>query len=84
MSTHIKHYLVILAIFTAILSSRIFLSFEASLLLLVLYLITFIYVAWGIIHHYLEHDLTVRIVVEYILIGTIAILSSTLAIKGGL
>lgn len=84
MREHIRHYIVIIFIFIAILSSRIFLNFEANLLLSVLYLVSFIYIAWGIIHHLLEHDLTVRIVVEYILIGTIAMLSSTLVIKGGL
>jgi len=30
---------------------------------------TFFYVLWGIIHHLLNHDLNVKIVIEYILIG---------------
>lgn len=30
---------------------------------------TFFYVLWGIIHHLLNHDLSVKIVIEYILIG---------------
>lgn len=29
------------------------------------------YVLWGIIHHYLEHDLDWQIVIEYVLLGTL-------------
>ncbi|MFH1832577.1 MAG: hypothetical protein ABH816_00220 [Candidatus Levyibacteriota bacterium] len=31
----------------------------------------FFYVTWGILHHFINHDLTVKIVVEYILIGSL-------------
>lgn len=30
---------------------------------------TFFYVLWGIMHHLLNHDLSLKIVIEYILIG---------------
>jgi hypothetical protein len=30
---------------------------------------TFFYVLWGILHHLLNHDLSLKIVIEYILIG---------------
>ncbi len=30
---------------------------------------TFFYVLWGIMHHLINHDLNVKIVIEYILIG---------------
>lgn len=30
---------------------------------------TFFYILWGIIHHLINHDLHVKIVIEYILIG---------------
>ena len=30
---------------------------------------TFFYILWGIMHHLLNHDLNVKIVIEYILIG---------------
>lgn len=32
------------------------------------------YVAWGMIHHYLRGDLHPRVVIEYILIGAVALL----------
>ena len=30
---------------------------------------TFFYVLWGIMHHTINHDLSIKIVIEYILIG---------------
>lgn len=30
---------------------------------------TFFYVLWGMIHHLINHDLNMKIVIEYILIG---------------
>ncbi len=35
------------------------------------------YIAWGIIHHALEGDLHAKVVIEYILIGSIAIVLIT-------
>ncbi|MDP2637746.1 MAG: hypothetical protein Q8P26_01645 [Candidatus Levybacteria bacterium] len=45
---------------------------------------TFFYVIWGIIHHLINHDLNVKIVVEYILIGIfgLTIIYFLLAING--
>jgi hypothetical protein len=31
--------------------------------------VTFFYVMWGILHHLMNHDLHVKIVIEYVLIG---------------
>lgn len=31
------------------------------------------YVGWGILHHYIHHDVTPKIVLEYVLIGVIGI-----------
>jgi hypothetical protein len=36
--------------------------------------ISILYVVWGAIHHYLQGDLHIKIVVEYILIAAVAIL----------
>lgn len=42
-----------------------------------------IYVIWGIIHHLLHHDLTAKIVVEYVLMGALAQAIIFLIYKGG-
>lgn len=36
-------------------------------------LTTFIYVIWGIVHHYVHHDVQSKIVLEYILMGSFGI-----------
>ena len=40
------------------------------------------YVLWGLIHHALQKDLHKRIVVEYILIGAIAIILLATILQG--
>jgi intracellular septation protein A len=42
------------------------------------------YVTLGIIHHLINHELTVKIMVEYILIGTLGISILFFAVFGGL
>lgn len=46
-------------------------------------LTTFFYILWGILHHLLNHDLTSKIVVEYILIGSLGLAVIILLLKGG-
>lgn len=42
---------------------------------------TFAYVAWAILHQYLEHSLTPKIMLEYILFGIFGILVSLIYFK---
>ena len=39
------------------------------------------YAVWAILHQYLEHSLTTKIVVEYVLFGTFGIIASLLFFK---
>lgn len=39
------------------------------------------YAVWAILHQYLEHSLTTKIVVEYVLFGTFGIVASLLFFK---
>lgn len=84
MLKHIPHYVIVLSIFIVIFLSRLFFAFDEKLFIKTLYLLAFIYVVWGIAHHCLEHDLTFKIVVEYILIAAVAMLIILLALRGGL
>lgn len=45
---------------------------------------TLFYVAFGILHHFLNHDLTPKIVVEYTLIGSLGLSLILFLMKGGL
>lgn len=84
MLRHLSHYLIIFFIFLIVFLSRLLLGFNQNLLMEIFYLATLFYVGWGIMHHFLEHDFSLKVVIEYILIGAVALLLGIIAIKGGL
>ena len=49
------------------------LSPNRGLQILIVVLTTIFYVFWGIVHHFLNHDLHLKIVVEYMLIGILGL-----------
>ncbi|MCL5746909.1 MAG: hypothetical protein M1277_01330 [Patescibacteria group bacterium] len=42
-----------------------------------------IYVVWGILHHFINHELSSKIVVEYTLIATLGVAIMFFLLKGG-
>lgn len=47
------------------------LAYDRRLQVFVVVATALFYVFWGILHHFLEHDLNIKIVVEYILVGSL-------------
>jgi hypothetical protein len=41
--------------------------------MVIIVLLTFFYVLWGLLHHYIHHDISTKIVLEYVLIGALGI-----------
>lgn len=68
---HIGYYLSMIIM----VSLGIFLALQASynlrLQVTIIVVTAFWYVLWGIAHHVIEHDLSSKIVVEYVLIGSL-------------
>jgi hypothetical protein len=67
-SEHVVYYVSLIAI----LSLSFLLAYSSSdrsFQIGVVVAVTFFYVLWGIMHHLMNHDLNMKIVVEYILIG---------------
>lgn len=60
------------------------LSQDKRLQFVIILTITYIYIIWGILHHWFHHDLTAKIVVEYILMGSLGISIVFFFLKGGL
>ncbi|RJQ36083.1 hypothetical protein C4559_05775 [Candidatus Microgenomates bacterium] len=56
-------------------------SFDKNLQMGIVVLIAFFYILLGLMHHFVNHDLKVKIVVEYILIGTLAVSIITFFLK---
>lgn len=52
--------------------------------MVVIILTTFFYVFWGILHHLINHDLNAKIVVEYVLMGSLGLSIIFFLLKGGL
>ncbi|OGH08405.1 MAG: hypothetical protein A2152_02865 [Candidatus Levybacteria bacterium RBG_16_35_6] len=74
-----------------VLSAILFLGFFAiqktndlKTRILILSIITFFYVLFGIIHHLLNHKFNVKIMIEYVLIGCLGISIVFFILKGGL
>jgi hypothetical protein len=70
---HITHYLVLIVLLGIGLYAFYYARPDASLQFIVGVITSVAYVLWGIMHHALQGDLHQKIVVEYILIGAIAI-----------
>jgi len=73
MKQSIVHFIVLIAILAAGVLTFISVRPNTTLQLFVGILTAVAYVLWGFIHHALRKDLHQKIVVEYLLIGTIAI-----------
>lgn len=78
---HIMHYFVLALILAGGLGAFYYVTPNPSLQLIVGVVTSVAYVVWGLIHHALNRDLHQKIVVEYILIGAIAIVLLATVIK---
>jgi hypothetical protein len=73
MKQTIVHFLVLLAILSVGIFTFILVRPNTTVQLLVGVVTAGAYVLWGLIHHAIQKDLHQKIVVEYLLIGAIAI-----------
>jgi hypothetical protein len=71
---HLMHYIVLLCILCGGLGAFYYAGPDRALQFIIGVIIAVSYVAWGLIHHALQKDLHQKIVVEYILIGAIAVI----------
>lgn len=83
LKNHTGHYLSLIAIlvtgyFLAIVTP------DRQFQFLIVAFTTFFYVGWGIFHHLIHHDLGAKIVVEYVLIGSLGLTLILFLLKGGL
>lgn len=81
----IKHYKYYLSLFLILFFGSLSLinsNNNRQLQILVVISTTFLYILTALIHHYLEHNLTAKIVVEYILIGGLAVSAFMFLVSG--
>lgn len=82
MSKHLAYYISLFAIL-GLGFMLVFVSTDRTVQIASLILTAFFYVLWGLIHHFVHHDLKAKIVVEYVLMGALGIASIFLLMKGG-
>lgn len=70
---HLGYYMVLILIALTGLFLILRTGPDPQLKMLLIVLITFFYVVWGVLHHFIHHDLTVKIMLEYVLIGALGI-----------
>ena len=68
---HLLHYLILFLILTAGLVGFVVFQFHPQAQLLVVGLTVGGYIAWGLVHHYIEERLRWEVVGEYFLIGAL-------------
>lgn len=81
---HIGHYLSLAAVLILAFLLIYFVNPNRQLQMSIFIATTFFYVLLGIVHHKANHDLTSKIVVEYILTGGFGIAVMFFLFKGGL
>jgi hypothetical protein len=81
---HVGYYTSLIAILSLGLI-LIFLTRANTLMQSLAILLTVVfYICWGLLHHLINHELNLRIVIEYILIGTLGISILFFMLTGGL
>jgi hypothetical protein len=68
---HFWYYFTFLCIELSGLGAVLFFATDKYLQLVVVFLMVFFYIVWSIFHHYIHHNLTLKIFLEYVLIGSL-------------
>lgn len=81
---HVLYYLflTIILIFGVFLAVQF--AYNKQLQMIMVMTVSLFYVGWGILHHFVHHDLSAKIVIEYVLIGSLGMTIVLFIIKGGL
>jgi hypothetical protein len=81
---HLGYYLSLLTILALGLLLTFLATPNIQLQIIIILLTTFFYVLWGMFHHLVNHELTSKIMIEYVLIGTLGVSILFFLIMGGL
>ena len=80
---HILYYISLAAILFLGLFLILSLGPNKQLQMTVFVILSIFYVIWGLLHHFINHELTTKLVVEYILIASLGIAIMLFLLKGG-
>lgn len=81
---HAAYYIVLILILGSGFFMTVLATPHKQLQMVTIVMTTFFYIAWGILHHLVNHNLTAKIVIEYVLIGSFGLSAVFFLLKGGL
>lgn len=80
---HIGYYISLFAILGLGFLATFMVYPNRELQMTILSLTIFFYVVWGILHHLINHNLSTKIVIEYILVGSLGLSIVFFLLEGG-
>jgi hypothetical protein len=81
---HLGYYLSLITILVLGLLLVFLASPNIELQIVITLLTVFFYILWGLFHHLTNHELTAKIVIEYVLVGVLGISILYFLLMGGL
>ncbi len=66
------HYSILVLMMNLIVGAFLFFSFDRVYQMIIVLMAGLSYVLWGIIHHHLNDDLHLKVIVEYVLVALLA------------
>jgi len=71
---HLGHYLALVFILAFGVGALVFFQRTPQMQIISAFLTACFYVLWGVVHHYIEKDLHIRVVIEYITVALLGFL----------
>jgi hypothetical protein len=80
---HFGYYTTLILILSFGLILTLLTSPNVKMQAMIVFLTVFFYILWGLLHHLINHELTPRIVIEYVLIGALGMSILFFTLMGG-
>ena len=81
---HLGYYISLILILSLGLISILLANPNIKTQAVIVFITVFFYVLWGMLHHLINHELTLRIMIEYVLIGVLGMSILFFTLMGGL
>lgn len=81
---HLGYYISLVLILSLGLISILLAGPNVKMQAVIVFITVFFYVLWGMLHHLINHELTLRIMIEYVLVGVLGMSILFFTLMGGL
>lgn len=73
LARHLPHYLPLLGLFSAGILAFLLFSYDQAFQMIVAISVAVFYVVWGIIHHAINKDLYLAVIIEYVAVASLGL-----------